>query len=253
MMYLVSNDDRADPTGAAAPVSSEADVLAALLARVARGDDGAFADLYDRVSPLIFGVCRRVLRDVAESEEVAQEALLEIWRTAPRFDAGRGSVKSWCATIAHARAVDRVRSSQRRRAREDAVSVPDPNPGDVVADEATARLEGERVRRAIVELSPRQRESVELAYFGGHTQSEIAGLLQVPLGTVKTRIRDGLLRLRFLMGDTDDSDGDRGTARSRDAVASTAAPPTRSPVTRPSVTRPSVTRRSSRLGRGGTT
>lgn len=245
MMYLVSDDDLADPPRLHALAPSEADVLAALLARVAKGDDGAFAELYDRVSPLIFGVCRRVLRDVAESEEVAQEALLEIWRTAPRFDVGRGSVKSWCATIAHARAVDRVRSSERRRAREDAVGLPEPNPGDVVADEATARLEGERVRRAIVELSPRQRESVELAYFGGHTQTEIAGLLQVPLGTVKTRIRDGLLRLRYLMGDHDDSDGDRGTGRARPVVTSAAA----SPTTRP----PTVTRRSSRPGRGGTT
>ncbi len=205
-MYVVPDDNRpgpARPSGPAA-VPSEGEELAALVRWVTLGDDRAFAELYDRLSPLIFGICRRVLRDMAESEEVAQEALLEIWRTASRFDPARGSVRSWCATIAHARAVDRVRSSQRRRAREDAVGKPDPNPGDVVAEEATARLEGERVRRALLDLSPRQRQSVELAYFGGNTHTEIAGMLDIPLGTVKTRIRDGLLRMRHLLGDDGD-------------------------------------------------
>lgn len=203
-MEIVGLTDRGEASGRSeAPPATEAEVLTALVIRVGRGDDSAFSELYDRVSPLVFGVCRRVLRDVAESEEVAQEALLDIWRTAPRFDPLRGSARSWCATIAHARAVDRVRSSERRRARENAVSTPEPNPGDVVAEEATSRLEAERVRRALTELSPRQRESVELAYFGGHTHTEIAGILAVPLGTVKTRIRNGLGRLRHIVGDHD--------------------------------------------------
>jgi RNA polymerase sigma-70 factor (ECF subfamily) len=172
-----------------------------LLVRVARGDDEAFAALYDRLSPTVYGMCRRVLRDPAESEEVAQEVFLEIWRTAPRFDAGRGSARAWCTAIAHARAVDRVRSAERRRAREDRVMRADPDPGDVVVEEVTVRLEAERVRRALDELPGRQRESLVLAYYGGHTQTEISAMLNVPLGTVKTRIRDAIGRLRHLVRD----------------------------------------------------
>lgn len=187
------------PDDAAAADASSVDHL---LVRVARGDDAAFALLYDRLSPTVYGMCRRVLRDPAESEEVAQEVFLEIWRTAPRFDAGRGSARAWCTAIAHARAVDRVRSSERRRAREDRVMRPDPDPGDVVVEEVTVRLEAERVRRALDELPGRQRESLVLAYYGGHTQTEISAMLDVPLGTVKTRIRDAIGRLRHLVRDT---------------------------------------------------
>lgn len=183
---------------AAADVTSADD----LLARVARGDDDAFAALYDRMSPTVYGMCRRVLRDPAESEEVAQEVFLEIWRTAPRYDASRGSARAWCTALAHARAVDRVRSSERRRAREDRAMRPDPDPGDVVVEEVTVRLEAERVRRALGELPGRQRESLLLAYYGGHTQTEISAMLDVPLGTVKTRIRDAIGRLRHLVRET---------------------------------------------------
>jgi RNA polymerase sigma-70 factor (ECF subfamily) len=181
-------------------VDVSGDPLGPVMIRVARGDDAAFAALYDALAPLVLGVCRRVLRDPAEAEEVAQEAFLEIWRTATRFDPARGSVRAWCVSIAHARAVDRVRSSERRRAREDKVMRPDPDPGDVVSEEATTRLEAERVRRALQALPGRQRESLVLAYYGGHTHTEISDMLGVPLGTVKTRIRDAIGRLRHLVG-----------------------------------------------------
>jgi RNA polymerase sigma-70 factor (ECF subfamily) len=196
--------DASDPS----PVRPTADDL---LARVARGDDEAFAALYDELSPVVYGLCRRVLRDPAEAEEVAQEAFLQVWRTAPRYDPERGSARSWCTAIAHARAVDRVRSSQRRRAREDTALRPDPPPGDLVVEEVTVRLESERVRRALDELPGRQRESLVLAYYGGHTHTEISAMLGVPLGTVKTRIRDAIHRLRHLVHETGPTTG-RGLA-----------------------------------------
>lgn len=185
-----------------APPTVDVPSVDELLLRVGRGDDEAFAALYDQLSPTVYGMCRRVLRDPAESEEVAQEAFLQIWRTAPRYEAARGSARAWCTAIAHARAVDRVRSSERRRAREDRALRPDPDAGDIVADEVTLRLEAERVRRALGELPGRQRESLLLAYYGGHTHTEISAMLDVPLGTVKTRIRDAIGRLRHLVRDT---------------------------------------------------
>jgi len=170
----------------------------ALLARVARGDQAAFRELYDRVAGTVYGLIRRVLRDPAQSEEVAQEVLLEIWRSAPRFDSARGTAHAWIVTMAHRRAVDRVRSEQASRDRNDRASVRAQRAGafDVVAEEVEARLEHQRVRAALDQLTDLQREAVELAYYGGHTYREVAELLGAPLGTVKTRLRDGLIRLR---------------------------------------------------------
>lgn len=192
-----------EPRGAgvrAAADPEEQELLKALVARTARGDEAAFEQLYDLVSATVFGVCRRVLRDPSESEEVAQEVLLEMWRTAARYDPTRAGVRSWAVMIAHSRAVDRVRSSERRRAREEATALPEPPAVDEVSEAAVSAFEVRRVRKAMAELSDVQRESVRLAFYGGHTHREVAALLGVPLGTVKTRIRDGLGRLRAHLG-----------------------------------------------------
>lgn len=190
--------------------------LQELVAEVARGDQQAYEQLYDELSAVVFGICRRVLRDPSEAEEVAQEALLEVWRSASRYDPVRGGVRSWVVTIAHSRAVDRVRSSERRKARETAVTLPEPPAVDVVSEAAISAFEVRRVRKAVAELSDTQRESVRLAFYGGHTHREVAALLDVPLGTVKTRIRDGLTRLRQHLGpelDTRDERYERQDAR----------------------------------------
>jgi len=192
-----------EPGGTPARTSGdpqEQELLRVLVSRTARGDELAYEQLYDLLSATVYGVCRRVLRDPAESEEVAQEVLLEIWRTATRYDPSRAGVRSWAVMLAHSRAVDRVRSSERRRAREKATALPEPPAVDEVSEAAVSAFEVRRVRKALAELSDVQRESVRLAFYGGHTHTEVAALLGVPLGTVKTRIRDGLGRLRLHLG-----------------------------------------------------
>lgn len=172
-----------------------------LLQQVALGDTAAFEQLYDEVADSVFGVVRRVLRDPAQSEEVAQEVLVEVWRNATRFDAKRGSASAWIMTMAHRRAIDRVRSAQASHDRDQVAGLRDHTPAfDVVAEQVEARLEQEQVRRCLAVLSDLQRESVTLAYYGGHTYREVAQLLDTPLGTVKTRLRDGLIRLRDCLG-----------------------------------------------------
>lgn len=168
--------------------------------RVARGDHEAFAVLYDREAPRVYGLIRRVVRDPAQSEEVTQEVFVEAWRLAPRFDSQRGAVTSWILTLAHRRAVDRVRSEQAardraQRVRADLGANPDP-----VGERVEARFERDQVRQALDTLTDLQREAIELAYYGGKTYREVAELLDTPLGTVKTRMRDGLIRLRDALG-----------------------------------------------------
>lgn len=173
-----------------------------LLVAVAGGDTTAFSVLYDRVTPQVLGVALRVLRDRALAEEVSQEVMVEVWRKATRFDPERGTASGWITTLAHRRAVDRVRSEQASRDRDDRVSRRDePRAFDAVADEVQVRLDHWQVRRAMAELTERQREAIELAYFGGHTYRDVARVLDIPEGTAKSRLRDGLLRLRHALED----------------------------------------------------
>lgn len=174
--------------------------LAELLRRSARGDERAFAELYDATSARVHGLVLRVVRDPAMSEEVTQEVYLDVWRHSARFDSDRGSALSWLLTIAHRTAVDRVRASEAARRRDDAHAAARDIDFDATAEAATASLEAERVRRALGTLTEAQRSAVELAYLGGYTHTEVARLLDLPLGTAKTRIRDGLIRLRDTLG-----------------------------------------------------
>jgi RNA polymerase sigma-70 factor (ECF subfamily) len=173
--------------------------LAALLGQVARGEAGAFEAVCHRIDGPVYGTVRRVVRDPSQSEEVAQEVLVEVWRAASRFDASRGSAMAWVMMIAHRRAVDRVRSEQKSAERElraaSAVIA-----YDEVAETVEASLDRERVRRCLGSLTELQREAVTLAYYGGHTYRQVAGLLGVAAGTVSTRMRDGLIRLRDCLG-----------------------------------------------------
>ena len=174
-----------------------------LLVAVAQGEHASFEALYDRTSAKVFGLVRRVVRDAAQAEEVAQEVFLEVWRSAPAYDASRGRGETWVLTIAHRRAVDRVRSAQAATDRDLRVARRDVERDyDVVSETVEARLESEAVREALGSLTALQRQAVQLAYYGGYTHSEISVVLGVPLGTVKTRIRDGLIRLRDAMGVT---------------------------------------------------
>ncbi|MGH3360395.1 MAG: ECF RNA polymerase sigma factor SigK [Nocardioidaceae bacterium] len=177
------------------------DTLGVLLNRSARGDAAAFEQIYDEVAGAVLGVATRVLRNRAIAEEVAQDVLVEVWRNSSRYAAQRGSGKGWIMTIAHRRAVDRVRREQSSSDREEHVASRDlDRPFDDVSEAVESNLEREQVRHCMEGLTPLQRESLSLAYYDGYTYPEVAGLLEAPLGTIKTRMRDGMARLRDCLG-----------------------------------------------------
>lgn len=173
-----------------------------LLLATAAGDRYAFSELYTRLMPTVLGVATRVLRDRALAEEVAQEVMVEVWSKAERFDADRGTAAAWVTTFAHRRAIDRVRSEQAARDRADRVATRDRERAfDVVAEEVEVSLEHWQVRQALSTLSEVQREAIELAYFAGYTYRDVAMVLEIPEGTAKSRLRDGLARLREALED----------------------------------------------------
>jgi RNA polymerase sigma-70 factor (ECF subfamily) len=187
------------------PVTDAAQDLSieSLLRHVAGGDRAAFAELYDRIAPRVMGLVTRLLRDRAQSEEVTQEVFLEIWQQASGFDANRGSGMAWVLTMTHRRAVDRIRASQKSHERDLRIGIRDiERDFDGVVEAVEIRVENERVKRAMSRLTPVQREAVILAYYGGYSHSEMAEILGIPLGTVKTRLRDGMIRLRDELGVT---------------------------------------------------
>ncbi|GAA1159125.1 ECF RNA polymerase sigma factor SigK [Nocardioides aquiterrae] len=175
--------------------------LADLLRMSGRGDEAAFARLYDATASRVFGLALRVVRDPAQAEEVTQEAFLDIWRTAGRYDPDRGSPLSWLLTITHRKAVDRVRAAESAARRDETYHQRNHAVDhDSTAEAAQASLEARRVRSALEHLTDVQREAVSLAYLGGYTHTEVATMLDLPVGTAKTRIRDGLIRLRDALG-----------------------------------------------------
>jgi RNA polymerase sigma-70 factor (ECF subfamily) len=196
MLVIVSTDGGESESHTLDPVSHEE-----LLSRIATGDQAAFAQFYDRLAPRVLGLIVRLLRDHSQSEEVTQEVFLEVWQTATRYDASRGGAVTWLLTMAHRRAVDRIRSAQSSRDRDTREGIKDFRVEfDSVAESVEIRVEHERVKQAMSRLTELQRQAVALAYYGGYSHSEVAALLSVPIGTVKTRLRDGMIRLRDELG-----------------------------------------------------
>jgi RNA polymerase sigma-70 factor (ECF subfamily) len=167
----------------------------------AAGDEAAFTELYDLTLRRVYGTVLRVLRSPEHAEEVTQEVYVDIWRQAPRYASDKGSVMGWIATMAHRRAVDRVRSVSSEIARDERYAYSgQEREGDEVWESVAQQHDVERVRGAIATLTPIQQQAVQLAYYGGLSQSQISDTLHLPIGTVKTRIRDGLRRLAAALG-----------------------------------------------------
>jgi RNA polymerase sigma-70 factor (ECF subfamily) len=198
MLELVprGTDQNPDSESVEQPVSRET-----LLARIAGGDQEAFGALYDDISPRVFGLIRRLLVDYSQSEEVTQEVFLEIWQSASHYEPSKGGASTWILTMAHRRAVDRIRASQSSRDRDVRIGIRDyVAEYDNVSETVEVSIENERVKEAMSQLTELQRQAVTLAYYGGYSHSEVATLLSVPIGTVKTRLRDGMIRLRDELG-----------------------------------------------------
>ena len=174
----------------------------ALVALVARGDEDALAELYDRVSRIAYGLALRVLRDDRHAEDAVQEAFLQVWRSAATFRAERAKASTWILTLVHRRAVDLVRREERRQAEPLTDEGETAQAPEQTEEAAWLRFERERVQTALRQLPDVQREALELAYYGGFSQSELADRLGVPLGTIKSRMFAGLARLRELLDDS---------------------------------------------------
>lgn len=185
---------------AATPEHDAASHLNDLLVRVARGDESAFAAIYDALGASVFGLARRVIRDPARAEEIAQEVFMQAWQSAARFDPARGNAKSWLLTLAHRRAVDAVRHDQAATNRENKYDWSGGPDYDEVEETVTITLEHEQVNRCLDGLTELQREAVNLAYYQGYTYAEVATALNANTATIKTRMRDGIIRLRDCMG-----------------------------------------------------
>ncbi|MFE0729891.1 ECF RNA polymerase sigma factor SigK [Streptomyces antibioticus] len=185
------------------PDSAERDAhVEDLLARVAGGDQDAFSGVYDALSGTVMGLACRILRDAAQAEEVTQDVMVEVWRTAGRYDPDRGTAKAWVLTLAHRRAVDRVRSAQASADREQRSGVLEADREfDEVAEAVQDRDEQRRLYRCLAELARRQRVPLVLAYYRGLTYVEVADALSTPEGTVKSRMRAGLRQLRACLED----------------------------------------------------
>lgn len=185
---------RTDPKGPERPY----DPLTERLLEAAAGDDVAFAEVFDAMASRVYGIALRVLGDPHQAEEVAQEAMIEAWTKSSRFDPARGTASAWVTTIAHHRAVDRVRASDASRRRDTTWHRPTSAADieDTTFDETVAHADTRRIFGALMQLPPTQRRAIELAYFGGYTYSDVARLMQAPLGTTKTRIRNALRLLR---------------------------------------------------------
>jgi RNA polymerase sigma-70 factor (ECF subfamily) len=175
--------------------------LVDLLARCTTADQTAFRELYDLTNRRVYGIVLKVLRSPEHAQEVSQEVYVEVWKQASTYQADKGSVIAWMATMAHRRAVDRVRSVSSEVARDERYALIDQDrESDEVWDSVAQQYDVERVRDALARLTQFQRESIQLAYYEGLTQSQIAKVLNLPLGTVKTRVRDGLRRLGDALG-----------------------------------------------------
>ena len=199
-MHAARSGSGDDPV-AGRPADEHSPQLAQLLVRAAEGGVDAFAALYEATSSRTYGTVLRVLRAPQHAAEVVQEVYLEVWQKATTYSPGRGSAMGWILTLAHRRAVDRVRSVESDTARDDRWARATDDRGlDPVWDRVDADLAVEPVRRGLQQISPLQRQSLQLAYYGGYSQSQIARLLDLPLGTVKARMRDGLIALRAQLG-----------------------------------------------------
>lgn len=183
------------PDETTGPPCRDDNQLTTLVDRAAVGDREAFGMLYDAVSPVVYGICRRVLRDENIAAETTQEVMLELWTKASSYSPDRGTVYAWAATVAHRRAVDGVRSESSRRDREHR-SYHEPRETESVDDGLIRHDEESQVRSCLEELTALENESLTAAYYGGRTYSEVAGHLDAPLATVKSRIRSALSRLR---------------------------------------------------------